>query len=102
VLLTLTGHIFEIHLTGEDAEMTGDVASKTEPSMPTGQRVLPTGYRVSLLEVGARLGTPEEVRNLVKILRAAIAILEDTAEDDFEEPLRLKINAASKVVASRK
>jgi hypothetical protein len=101
VLLTLTGHIFEIHLTGEDAEMTGDVASKTEPSTPTGQTV-PTGYRVSLLEVGARLGTPEEVRNLVKILRAAIAILEDTAEDDFEEPLRLKINAASKVVASRK
>ena len=85
--------------------MTGDVASKTEPSTPTGQTV-PTGYRVSLvpgvLEVFARLGTPEEVRNLAKVLRAAIAILEDTAKDHFEEPLRLKINAASKVVASRK
>jgi hypothetical protein len=85
--------------------MTGNVASKTKPSMPTGQTV-PTGYRVSLvpgvLEVFARLGTPEEVRNLAKVLRAAIAILEDTAEDDFEEPLRRKINAASKVVASRK
>jgi hypothetical protein len=85
--------------------MTGDVASKTEPSTPTGQT------RVSLvpgvLEVCARLGTPEEVRNLVKVLRAGIAILEDTAEDDFEERLRLTkhvaaINAASKVVASPK
>jgi hypothetical protein len=91
--------------------MAGDVASKTEPSTPTGQTVS-TGYRVSLvpgvLEVCARLGTPEEVvRNLVKVLRAGIAILEDTAEDDFEERLRLTkhvaaINAASKVVASPK
>jgi len=60
-----------------------------------------------VLEVCARLGTPEEVRNLVKVLRAGIAILEDTAEDDFEERLRLTkrgaaINAASKVVASPK
>jgi hypothetical protein len=53
--------------------MTGDVASKTEPSAPAEQRV-PTGYRVNLLpgalEICARLGTPEEVRNLIKVLRA--------------------------------
>jgi hypothetical protein len=58
-----------------------------------------------VLEVCARLGTPEEVRNLVKVLRAGIAILEDTAEDDFEKPLTKRvaaINAASKVVASPK
>jgi hypothetical protein len=90
--------------------MAGDVASKTEPSTSTGQTAS-TGYRVSLapgvLEICARLGTPEEVRNLVKVLRAGIAILEDTAEDDFEKPLSLTkrvaaINAASKVVASPK
>jgi len=59
------------------------------------------------LEVCARLGTPEEVRNLVKVLRAAIALLVDTGEDDFEKPLSLTkrvaaVNAASKVVASPK
>jgi hypothetical protein len=52
-----------------------------------------TGYRVAVvpgaLEISARLGTPEEVRNLVKVLRAGILILEDTAEGDMDEPLRL-------------
>ena len=87
--------------------MIGDVASKTQSSAPQTS----TGYRVSLapgaLEVCARLGTPEEVRNLVKVLRAAIALLVDIGEDDFEKPLSLTkrvaaVNAASKVVASPK
>jgi hypothetical protein len=61
-------------------EMSGNVASAksnvTEPSTPTPAAV-PTGYRVAVvpgaLEVSARLGTPEEVRNLMKVLRAGIA-----------------------------
>ena len=81
----------------------------TESSTP--MAAVPTGYRVAVvpgaLEISARLGTPEEVRNLVKVLRAAIALLVDIAEDDVEKPLSLTkrvaaINAASKVVASRK
>jgi hypothetical protein len=52
-----------------------------------------TGYRVAVvpgaLEISARLGTPEEVRNLVKVLRAGILILENTAEGDMDEPLSL-------------
>ena len=66
-------------------------SAKTEPSVPT-VTVAPTGYRVSVvpgaLEVSARLVTPEEARNLVKVLRAGIAALEDTAEGDMDEPLK--------------
>jgi hypothetical protein len=55
--------------------------------------VVPTGYRVAVvpgaLEISARIGTPEEVRNLMKVLRAGILILEDTTEGDMDEPLRL-------------
>jgi hypothetical protein len=47
-----------------------------------------TGYRVSIvpgaLEVSARLATAEELRNLVKVLRASIAILSDDPADDPE------------------
>jgi len=54
---------------------------------------VPTGYRVAVvpgaLEISARLGTPEEVRNLMKVLRAGILILEDTTEGDMDEPLSL-------------
>jgi len=43
---------------------------------------MPTGYRVAVvpgaIEVSARLCTPEDVRNLMKVLRAGYAILEDT------------------------
>ncbi len=76
--------------------MSGNVASAkgngTDSSTPTGSAVL-TGYRVSVvpgaLEISARLGTPEEIRNLVKVLRAGIIILEETAEGDMDEPLSL-------------
>jgi hypothetical protein len=51
-----------------------------------------TGYRVSIvpgaLEVSARLANPEELRSLVKVLRASIAILSDEPETD-PEPLTL-------------
>jgi hypothetical protein len=40
---------------------------------------MPTGYRVAVvpgaLEISARLGTPDEIRNLMKVLRAGITIL---------------------------
>jgi hypothetical protein len=44
-----------------------------------------TGYRVAIvpgaLEVSARLATADELRNLVKVLNASIAILADTEDD---------------------
>ena len=71
-------------------------AGKTEPSIPLASPyglAMPTGYRVAVvpgaLEISARLGTPEEVRNLMKVLRAGILILEDTTEGDMDEPLSL-------------
>jgi len=54
---------------------------------------MPTGYRVAVvpgaIEVSARLGTPEEVRSLMKVLRAGYAILEDTTDGDMDKPLNL-------------
>jgi hypothetical protein len=51
-----------------------------------------TGYRVSVmlaaLQVSARRGTPEEVRNLVNVFRAGIVILEDIAEGDMDVPVK--------------
>jgi hypothetical protein len=92
--------------------MSEDGASaETEPSAPT-QQAAPTGYRVNLLpgalEICARLGTPEEVRNLIKVLRAGILILQDTTEGDFDEPLTpaakriAAVRAATTVAASPK
>ena len=49
----------------------------TEPSAPTAL-AMHTGYRVGVvpgaIEVSARLGTPEEVRQLIKVLRASLLI----------------------------
>jgi hypothetical protein len=46
----------------------------------------PTGYRVSILpgalEVTARLASAEELRNLVKVLQANIAIWADSTGDE--------------------
>jgi len=53
------------------------------------------------LEISARLGTPEEVRNLMKVLRAGILILEDTAEGDMDEPLSLTKRMAGIVAPSK-
>lgn len=58
-----------------------------------------TGYRVSLvpggLQVSARLGTTEELRNLVKLLRAGIVFLEKTAEGDMDETVTLTKRVAA-------
>jgi hypothetical protein len=52
-----------------------------------------TGYRVTAvpgaLEVTARLVEPNEVRNLMKVLRAGCIILEETTEGDMDKPLTL-------------
>lgn len=52
-----------------------------------------TGYRVSIvpgaLEVSARLVTPEEVRNLIKVLQAGGVALESTTDGDMDKPLTL-------------
>jgi hypothetical protein len=81
-------------VSGKGEEMSGTAKiNGTEPPTPTTASAVPTGYRVAVvpgaLEISARLGTPEEVRNLVKVLRAGIVILEDTAEGDMDEPLSL-------------
>jgi hypothetical protein len=83
-------------MSGKGAEMSGNIASEksngTEPSTPMASAV-PTGFRVCLvpgaLEISARLATPEEVRSLMKVLRAGIVMLEDTTEGDMDEPVRL-------------
>jgi hypothetical protein len=85
--------------------MTTDVASAksngTEPSTPLVSPyglAMPTGYRVAVvpgaIEVSARLCTPEDVRNLMKVLRAGYAILEGPADGDMDEPLNLTTRVA--------
>jgi hypothetical protein len=63
------------------------------PTVST-QMAGPTGYRVSIipgaLEVSARLATADELRNLVKVLRASIAILSDDPAADSEAPTLTK------------
>ena len=75
----------------------------TETSTP--MTAVSTGYRVMVvpgaLEISARLGAPEEVRNLMKVLRAGILILEDTAEGDMDEPVNLTKRVAA-IVSSPK
>jgi hypothetical protein len=67
---------------------------------------MPTGYRVAVvpgaLEISARLGTPEEVRGLMKVLRAGITILEDTTDGDMDKPLTLSNRVAAVGAAPRK
>ena len=63
------------------------------PELPRPAVASAPSYRVSVvpgaLEVTARLVTPEEARNLMKVLRAGIAALEDTTEGDMDKPLNL-------------
>ena len=73
-------------------ENTTSAKSHGTASSPT-VTAAPTGYRVCVvpgaLEISARLVRPEEVRNLVKVLRAGITALEDTAEGDMDEPMSM-------------
>ena len=67
---------------------------------------MPTGYRVAVvpgaIEISARLVTPEEIRNLIKVLRAGITILEDTTDGDLDKPLTLSNRVAAVGGAARK
>ena len=85
-------------------ENTTSAKSHGTASTPT-VTAAPTGYRVCVvpgaLEISARLGTPEGVRNLMKVLRAGILILEDTTEGDMDEPLSLTKRVAGIVAPSK-
>jgi hypothetical protein len=81
----------------------------TEPSIPLPSPyglAMPTGYRVAVvpgaLEISARLSSPEEIRNLMKVLRAGITILEDTTDGDMDKPLTLSNRVAAVGGAPRK
>jgi hypothetical protein len=108
VTLILSCHVWDFMVTGKGAEMSANLASAktngTETSTPIAAAV-PTGYRVTVvpgaLEISARLGAPEEVRNLMKVLRAGILILEDTAEGDMDEPVNLTKRVAAIVSAPK-
>ena len=56
-----------------------------------------TGYRVAVvpgaIEVTARVVEPDELRNLIKVLRVGCTILEDTTEEDMDKPLTLTTTA---------
>ena len=80
------------------AKSTGTESSSPMAGVPTGYRV---GVVPGALEISARLGTPEEVRDLMKVLRAGILILEDTAEGDMDEPLSLTKRVAGMVAPSK-
>jgi hypothetical protein len=60
---------------------------------------MPTGYRVCIvpgaLEVSARLVKPEEIRNLIKVLRASVSALEDTTDGDMDVPITLPKHPAT-------
>jgi hypothetical protein len=82
----------------EGGAMSVDAAkiNLSEPSIPLPSPyglAMPTGYRVAVvpgaIDVSARLSTPEEIRNLMKVLRAGITILEDTTDGDMDKPLSL-------------
>ena len=81
-------------------EMSVDKPTKTNETEPSPSS--PTGYRVSLipggLEVSARLGTVEEISNLVRLLRAGTVFIEQTTDGDMDQPLnlskRLEVSAA--------
>jgi hypothetical protein len=61
------------------------------PTVSVTPAVAATGYRVAIvpgaLEVSARLATADELRNLVRVLSASIAILADA--DDECDPASL-------------
>jgi hypothetical protein len=88
----------------EGGAMSADAAKTklTEPS-PYGL-AMPTGYRVSIVpgavEVSARLVTPEEIRNLIKVLQAGLSALENTTDGDMDASITLTRPAAKVGAAS--
>jgi len=80
--------------------MSDETSNETQPSAPTSSATS-TGYRVTMvpggIEVSARLGTPSEGRELIKVLRAGILIF---AADDEERPDSLTHRVAAIRAAS--
>jgi hypothetical protein len=76
--------------------MSDETSNGTEPSASTAS-VIPTGYRVGVvpgaIEVSARLGTAEEVRQLIKVLRAGILIFSNDGEVDAPENFTHRVAA---------
>jgi hypothetical protein len=104
LLLTMNLASFpDVKVAAKGADMSGNTApakdSVTESSttIATGAAA-PTGYRVSILpgalEVSARLANAEELRNLVKILHANMAIWADSTEDEPPLPLSKRLAKA--------
>jgi hypothetical protein len=78
------------------ADATSAKTNLVEPSAPLASPhglAMPTGYRVAIVpgavEVSARLGCPDEIRDLVKVLQGSIVAMEDTTDGDMDEPLNL-------------
>jgi hypothetical protein len=75
--------------------MSDETSNGTEPSAPTAS--IPTGYRVGVvpgaIEVSARLGTAEEVRQLIKVLRAGILIFATDGDVDIPESFNHRVAA---------
>jgi hypothetical protein len=81
---------------GKGCEMSDETSNGTEPSVLTAS-AMPTGYRVSVvpcaIEVSARLGAPGEVRELIKVLRAAILIFATDGDVDIPENFTHRVAA---------
>jgi hypothetical protein len=76
--------------------MSYEASNGTESTAPTAS-AMPTGYRVGVvpgaIEVSARLGTPAEVREVIKVLRASLLIFSTDANVDDPESLTHRIAA---------
>ena len=76
--------------------MSDEARDETQPSAQTASAI-PTGYRVSVvpgtIEVSARLGAPEEVRELIKVLRAGILVFATDADVDIPENFNHRVAA---------
>ena len=76
--------------------MSYEASNGAEGSAPTAS-AMPTGYRVGVvpgaIEVSARLGTPAEVREVIKVLRASLLIFADDGDTDVPEKLAHRVAA---------
>ena len=76
--------------------MSEETSNGTEPSVLAAS-AMPTGYRVGIvpgaMEVSARLGTPQEVRELIKVLRAGILIFATDGDVDIPESFTHRVGA---------
>jgi hypothetical protein len=76
--------------------MSDEASKETQPSAQTAS-AMPTGYRVGVvpgaIEVSARLSTPQEVRQLIKVLRAGILVFATDADADIPENFTHRVAA---------